>query len=284
MQTASSWPPAPTSGLSAPLLGAAVLALTPASPLASCGPAPTPPPHGVEQEQGAQAGSGTSQQVDPHEPDTGWGLSQGLRQMCRGGWGPSVQRSNGAVGTARQETPGTEGGSEVLGSLPQRGSSSCLTAPSYRRGKPRLGNRTRQSSDPWGCPLSPHRPGQHVCGSPARVCLEELCLSPDSELQEELGSEASEPRGPAGPVQGSPGLAETEEGDVQVSGPRLVLSLLPARSVGHVGPARGEPAPHPQNTRGGGVGGPRGGVMRPWTLCPYCREFQKQSLLGLEGA
>uniref|UniRef100_A0A8D0YB05 Lymphocyte specific protein 1 n=1 Tax=Sus scrofa TaxID=9823 RepID=A0A8D0YB05_PIG len=58
-------------------------------------------------------------------------------------------------------------------------------------------------------------PGQHVCGSPARVCLEELCLSPDSELQEELGSEASEPRGPAGPVQGSPGLAETEEGDVQ---------------------------------------------------------------------
>ncbi|XP_020938261.1 lymphocyte-specific protein 1 isoform X2 [Sus scrofa] len=59
------------------------------------------------------------------------------------------------------------------------------------------------------------RPGQHVCGSPARVCLEELCLSPDSELQEELGSEASEPRGPAGPVQGSPGLAETEEGDVQ---------------------------------------------------------------------
>lgn len=116
------------------------------------------------------------------------------------------------------------------------------------------------------------------------MCLEELCLSPDSELQEELGSEASEPRGPAGPVQGSPGLAETEEGDVQVSGPRLVLSLLPARAVGHVGPARGKPAPHPQNTRGGGVGGPRGGVMRPWTLCPYCREFQKQSLLGLEGA
>uniref|UniRef100_A0A8D1GR88 Lymphocyte specific protein 1 n=1 Tax=Sus scrofa TaxID=9823 RepID=A0A8D1GR88_PIG len=71
------------------------------------------------------------------------------------------------------------------------------------------------SGRPSSIPTEGSRPGQHVCGSPARVCLEELCLSPDSELQEELGSEASEPRGPAGPVQGSPGLAETEEGDVQ---------------------------------------------------------------------
>nr|XP_010955128.1 lymphocyte-specific protein 1 [Camelus bactrianus] len=66
------------------------------------------------------------------------------------------------------------------------------------------------------------RPHQHVHGSqgedelsPGGVCLEELRLSPSSEPQVGLGPEDTEPRGPEGPVQGSPGLAETEEEDKQ---------------------------------------------------------------------
>ncbi|XP_057585877.1 lymphocyte-specific protein 1 isoform X2 [Hippopotamus amphibius kiboko] len=67
------------------------------------------------------------------------------------------------------------------------------------------------------------RPPQHACGNqdaedqvrPAGVCLEELRLSPDSEPQEGLGPEDTEPKGPEGPVQGSPGPAETEEADAQ---------------------------------------------------------------------
>ncbi|XP_026945905.1 lymphocyte-specific protein 1 isoform X1 [Sagmatias obliquidens] len=62
------------------------------------------------------------------------------------------------------------------------------------------------------------RPRQHAFGSqggdeltPAGVCLEELRLSPDSEPQEGPGTEDTEPNGPEGAVQGSPGLAETEE-------------------------------------------------------------------------
>ncbi|XP_028334801.1 lymphocyte-specific protein 1 isoform X3 [Physeter macrocephalus] len=66
------------------------------------------------------------------------------------------------------------------------------------------------------------RPRQHTFGSrggdeltPAGVCLEELRLSPDSEPQEGPGTEDTEPKGPEGPVQGSPGLAETKEADEQ---------------------------------------------------------------------
>ncbi|KAJ8795589.1 hypothetical protein J1605_002351 [Eschrichtius robustus] len=51
--------------------------------------------------------------------------------------------------------------------------------------------------------------------TPAGVCLEELHLSPDSEPQEGPGTEDTEPKGPEGPVQGSPGLAETKEADEQ---------------------------------------------------------------------
>ncbi|XP_007466066.1 PREDICTED: lymphocyte-specific protein 1 [Lipotes vexillifer] len=64
------------------------------------------------------------------------------------------------------------------------------------------------------------RPRQHTFESqgddeltPAGVCLEELRLSPDSEPQEGPGTEDTEPKGPEGPVQGSPGLAETKEAD-----------------------------------------------------------------------
>ncbi|XP_067603998.1 lymphocyte-specific protein 1 isoform X4 [Pseudorca crassidens] len=64
------------------------------------------------------------------------------------------------------------------------------------------------------------RPRQHAFGSqggdeltPAGVCLEELRLSPDSEPQEGPGTEDTEPSGPEGAVQGSPGLAETEEAE-----------------------------------------------------------------------
>ncbi|XP_074227506.1 lymphocyte-specific protein 1 isoform X5 [Camelus bactrianus] len=71
-------------------------------------------------------------------------------------------------------------------------------------------------------PPEPARPHQHVHGSqgedelsPGGVCLEELRLSPSSEPQVGLGPEDTEPRGPEGPVQGSPGLAETEEEDKQ---------------------------------------------------------------------
>ncbi|KAM9079391.1 lymphocyte-specific protein 1 isoform 2-T2 [Megaptera novaeangliae] len=66
------------------------------------------------------------------------------------------------------------------------------------------------------------RPLQYTFGSqggdeltPAGVCLEELHLSPDSEPQEGPGTEDTEPKGPEGPVQGSPGLAETKEADEQ---------------------------------------------------------------------
>ncbi|XP_032495043.1 lymphocyte-specific protein 1 isoform X2 [Phocoena sinus] len=64
------------------------------------------------------------------------------------------------------------------------------------------------------------RPCQHTFGSqggdeltPAGVCLEELRLSPDSEPQEGPGTEDTEPKGPEGAVQGSPGLAETKEAE-----------------------------------------------------------------------
>ncbi|XP_024605158.1 lymphocyte-specific protein 1 isoform X3 [Neophocaena asiaeorientalis asiaeorientalis] len=64
------------------------------------------------------------------------------------------------------------------------------------------------------------RPRQHTFGSqggdeltPAGVCLEELRLSPDSEPQEGPGTEDTEPKGPEGAVQGSPGLAETKEAE-----------------------------------------------------------------------
>ncbi|CAN0347766.1 unnamed protein product [Rangifer tarandus platyrhynchus] len=56
--------------------------------------------------------------------------------------------------------------------------------------------------------------------SPAEVCLEELHLSPDLEPQEGLAPEVPEPSGPEEPVQGSPGLAETEEAEAQHQGCR----------------------------------------------------------------
>ncbi|KAB0401077.1 hypothetical protein E2I00_019542, partial [Balaenoptera physalus] len=72
-------------------------------------------------------------------------------------------------------------------------------------------------------PTEGSRPLQYTFGSqggdeltPAGVCLEELHLSPDSEPQEGPGTEDTEPKGPEGPVQGSPGLAETKEADEQV--------------------------------------------------------------------
>ncbi|XP_041577907.1 lymphocyte-specific protein 1 isoform X1 [Vulpes lagopus] len=79
---------------------------------------------------------------------------------------------------------------------------------------------------PWG--ESPEgqqeedRPHQHACGnqdgdeqSPARVPLEELHLSPSSELQEGLGAEETEPKNPEGTIQGSLGPAEAEVADEQ---------------------------------------------------------------------
>lgn len=72
------------------------------------------------------------------------------------------------------------------------------------------------------------RPHQHACGnqdgdeqSPARVPLEELHLSPSSELQEGLGAEETDPKSPEGTIQGSLGPAEAEEADEQVVGPPL---------------------------------------------------------------
>ncbi|XP_043779266.1 lymphocyte-specific protein 1 isoform X7 [Cervus elaphus] len=66
------------------------------------------------------------------------------------------------------------------------------------------------------------RPHQRTSGtqgadelSPAEVRLEELHLSPDLEPREGLAAEAPEPSGPEEPVQGSPGLAGTEEAEVQ---------------------------------------------------------------------
>ncbi|XP_058546029.1 lymphocyte-specific protein 1 isoform X3 [Neofelis nebulosa] len=67
-----------------------------------------------------------------------------------------------------------------------------------------------------------NRPHQHACRSqggdeqsPARVSLEELHLSPSSELQEGPGTEETEPKSPEGTVQGSLGPAEAEEADEQ---------------------------------------------------------------------
>ncbi|XP_045342287.1 lymphocyte-specific protein 1 isoform X2 [Leopardus geoffroyi] len=67
-----------------------------------------------------------------------------------------------------------------------------------------------------------NRPHQHACGSqggdeqsPARVSLEELHLSPSSELQDGPGTEETEPKSPEGTVQGSLGPAEAEEADEQ---------------------------------------------------------------------
>ncbi|XP_065794097.1 lymphocyte-specific protein 1 isoform X6 [Muntiacus reevesi] len=66
------------------------------------------------------------------------------------------------------------------------------------------------------------RPHQRTSGSqgadelsPAEVRLEELHLSPDLEPREGLAAEAPEPSGPEEPVQGSPGLAGTEEAEAQ---------------------------------------------------------------------
>ncbi|XP_043308688.1 lymphocyte-specific protein 1 isoform X2 [Cervus canadensis] len=66
------------------------------------------------------------------------------------------------------------------------------------------------------------RPHQSTSGtqgadelSPAEVRLEELHLSPDLEPREGLAAEAPEPSGPEEPVQGSPGLAGTEEAEHQ---------------------------------------------------------------------
>ncbi|XP_043779221.1 lymphocyte-specific protein 1 isoform X2 [Cervus elaphus] len=66
------------------------------------------------------------------------------------------------------------------------------------------------------------RPHQRTSGtqgadelSPAEVRLEELHLSPDLEPREGLAAEAPEPSGPEEPVQGSPGLAGTEEAEHQ---------------------------------------------------------------------
>lgn len=66
------------------------------------------------------------------------------------------------------------------------------------------------------------RPQQHACGgqdgdeqSPARASLEELHLSPSSELQEGPGTEETEPESPEETVQGSPGPAEAEEPEEQ---------------------------------------------------------------------
>ncbi|XP_077720404.1 lymphocyte-specific protein 1 [Canis aureus] len=66
------------------------------------------------------------------------------------------------------------------------------------------------------------RSHQHACGnqdgdeqSPARVPLEELHLSPSSELQEGLGAEETDPKSPEGTIQGSLGPAEAEEADEQ---------------------------------------------------------------------
>ncbi|XP_046957104.1 lymphocyte-specific protein 1 isoform X3 [Lynx rufus] len=67
-----------------------------------------------------------------------------------------------------------------------------------------------------------NRPHQHAYGSqggdeqsPARVSLEELHLSPSSELQDGPGTEETEPKSPEGTVQGSLGPAEAEEADEQ---------------------------------------------------------------------
>ncbi|XP_047733493.1 lymphocyte-specific protein 1 isoform X5 [Prionailurus viverrinus] len=69
---------------------------------------------------------------------------------------------------------------------------------------------------------SAHRPHQHAYGSqggdeqsPARVSLEELHLSPSSELQDGPGTEETEPKSPEGTVQGSLGPAEAQESDEQ---------------------------------------------------------------------
>ncbi|KAB1251428.1 Lymphocyte-specific protein 1 [Camelus dromedarius] len=86
-----------------------------------------------------------------------------------------------------------------------------------------LAEREYPAAAEWDlCVPAPGSPHQHVHGSqgddelsPGGVCLEELRLSPSSEPQVGLGPEDTEPRGPEGPVQGSPGLAETEEEDKQ---------------------------------------------------------------------
>ncbi|XP_058546030.1 lymphocyte-specific protein 1 isoform X4 [Neofelis nebulosa] len=82
-----------------------------------------------------------------------------------------------------------------------------------------------QDKDGGQSPEPPEReslPHQHACRSqggdeqsPARVSLEELHLSPSSELQEGPGTEETEPKSPEGTVQGSLGPAEAEEADEQ---------------------------------------------------------------------
>ncbi|XP_059254529.1 lymphocyte-specific protein 1 isoform X1 [Mustela nigripes] len=80
---------------------------------------------------------------------------------------------------------------------------------------------------PWGeSPEGPQeeedRPHQHTCGSqdgdeqsPASVCLEELRLSPSSELQARPGAEETQSRSPEGTVQGSLGPGDTGETEEQ---------------------------------------------------------------------
>ncbi|XP_055271189.1 lymphocyte-specific protein 1 isoform X2 [Moschus berezovskii] len=95
--------------------------------------------------------------------------------------------------------------------------------PEQRRWQHWGAGETPDAGDPPGGespegPQEDDRPHQRTSGSqggdersPAEVCLEKLHLSPDSEPQEGLAAEASEPSGPEEPVQGSPGLAETKE-------------------------------------------------------------------------
>lgn len=90
-------------------------------------------------------------------------------------------------------------------------------------------------------PPLPPRPHQHAYGSqggdeqsPARVSLEELHLSPSSELQDGPETEETEPKSPEGTVQGSLGPAEAEEADEQVMVAPFGVRVHPAPWAGSV--------------------------------------------------
>ncbi|XP_043437963.1 lymphocyte-specific protein 1 isoform X5 [Prionailurus bengalensis] len=107
----------------------------------------------------------------------------------------------------------------------QRSAEDEEEAARERRRRARDRELRAQDEDGGQSPEPPEQeslPHQHAYGSqggdeqsPARVSLEELHLSPSSELQDGPGTEETEPKSPEGTVQGSLGPAEAQESDEQ---------------------------------------------------------------------
>ncbi|XP_054581752.1 lymphocyte-specific protein 1 isoform X2 [Eptesicus fuscus] len=143
------------------------------------GGSPTPEP--PEQEKLLQAPEAPELEEDEGFGD--WAQKSELRQPLQG------ESPEGEQEEARSRLP--SGG-------PGPGSASCPP--------PAPGPRVPHLPLPCG-----PQDGDELC--PARVCLEELHLNPNSEPQEGPGPEQAEPVGPEETGRGSPGPAEAEEAE-----------------------------------------------------------------------